>query len=182
MPRIKAKHRNAIRTRAEAEAATGRAVELQRDLNALTIEMDAKIHEIRIPYEDRVDRLNRDLNDAVLELEAWAQENPGEFPKDRKSIEFVHGKLGFRLGNHKIKRGKRYRTLQVLAEAMKAIPWARKYRKQPKATVNKELLIADRSTLTAEQLAQLDLQIVQDETFYIEPKDEELTQGMTAEA
>jgi phage host-nuclease inhibitor protein Gam len=166
-----------IDTREDAERHVGVASGLQLQINRLKIEMDTELLAIRKRYEGMLDMRERELDRVALSLESWANRNPQEFPAGRKSIEFVHGIVGFRTGTPKVKKGKKFPSLEAIAEVMASLPWARKYIKRQVSTVNKEALIADRDVLTAEQLNTLGLQIVQDESFYIEPKTEELQQG-----
>lgn len=166
-----------IRGRSDAERNVGIAGATQNRLNGLKVEMDAEIREVRERYESLIDTADVELQRVVLSLEAWARENPDEFAAGRKSIDFVHGTIGFRTGTPKVKKGRKFPSLQKVAEFMRTLPWARKYVKQAAATVNKEVLIGDRAKLTAEQLNELGLSIVQEETFYVEPKAEQLEQG-----
>lgn len=167
-----------IEARRDAEQKTGAACALQNGVNELKVRMETELHEVRKRYEGAIDEQQQRLDQLVLSLEAWADKHPEEFPAGRKRIEFVHGWIGFRTGTPKVVKGRRHRTLQAVAEAMRALPWARKYVKQAAPAVNKEALIADRSKLTAGQLAELGLSIVQEETFYVEPKAEALEHGV----
>jgi phage host-nuclease inhibitor protein Gam len=177
--RIKATRRYKIETRQQAEATLGMLCESEIERNRITLEMDASLTEIRQEFEGRIDPHQRRVEDLTLALEDWATANPQEFPSGRKSIDFVHGEIGFRTGMPKFKKLRRFKTLQLMAEAMRKLAWARKYVKQSPPTVNKELVIANRDKLTAEQLNTLGIQIVQDESFYVDPKTEVLQRGAT---
>jgi len=141
--------------------------------------MEAKLQAIREEYEQLIDVREQGLQRAILSIEAWARANPDEFPAGRKSIETVHGTIGFRTGTPKVQKGKKFSSLEKVAAFMRTLPWARKYVKTAALSVNKEALIADRGTLTAAQLNSVGLSITQDETFYIDPKAEPLTNGAT---
>ena len=175
--RLKARAAATIADRLQAEQVTGDVCRLQNEINNLKLDMDGRLQQIRAEYEGELDGRQKQLDSQVLALEAWAKENPDEFPAGRKSIEFVHGIVGFRTGTPKVKTGKRYSTLAALAKAMLGVPWAKKYVKTAEPSLNKEALIADRGTLTAAQLNLFGIQITQDETFYVEPKAETLEQG-----
>jgi phage host-nuclease inhibitor protein Gam len=166
-----------IDTREDAERHVGIAAGLQNQVNDLKVKMDNELLSVRKRYEGLVDTRSQELDRIVLSLESWANRNPQEFTAGRKSIEFVHGVIGFRTGTPKVKKGRKFPSFEAIADVMAALPWARKYVKHAAATVNKEALIADRGQLTAEQLNTLGLQIVQDETFFVEPKVETLEQG-----
>ena len=167
-----------IDTREDAERHVGLAATWQNEVNAVKLEMDAELIAVRQRYEGKIDALEQMLGRVILSLEAWANSNPQEFPAGRKSIDFVHGIVGFRTGTPKVKKGRKFPSLEAIAEVMASLPWARKYVKHAVPTVNKEALIADRGQLTAKQLNTLGLQIVQDETFFLEPKAEQHEQGV----
>lgn len=180
MPRIKVQRRNLIASRTDAEVIVGRLSQLQTRLNGQKCKMDAELQTVRARYEADISVADRQIEELTLELEAWASENRHEFGADRKSIVFVHGTIGFRTGTPKVKKGRKFPNLEAVADAMKQFPWARKYIKQSAPSVNKEALIADRDRVTADQLNQVGLAIVQDETFFVDPKVETLEQGVTA--
>jgi len=177
--RIKPTNKYNAETRQDAEQLVYRLAVQQAQVNTLTLQMETHIHDVRERFAARIDAGQAEIDDLARGLEAWAAANPQEFPRDRKSIDFVHGAIGFRTGTPKVKKGRRFPNLEAVAEAMRKLPWARKYVKQAAPTVNKPALIADRDKLTAEQLNTLGLAIVQDESFFVEPKCEDLQQGVS---
>lgn len=180
--RIKPANRYNPETRDDAERLVYQLAVKQANVNTLTLQMETHMQEVRERYAARIDADQAEIDDLARGLEAWAAGNPHEFPAGRKTLEFTHGAIGFRTGTPKVKKGRRFATIEAVAEAMRKLPWARRYVKQAPATVNKPALIADRDKLSAEQLNTLGLSIVQDETFFVEPKCEELQQGVTVAA
>lgn len=178
MARIKKKTIE-ILTRQQAEEAVGLAGRTQNALNGMRVEMDRKLSAIREQYEGTLDRLQVDLERTVASLEAWALSNPDEFQAGRKSIEFVHGTVGFRTGQPKLKAA-RGSTWEKVAAKIEALGLDRFLRR--KTEVDREAIIAARDTLTAGEMLAMGVAVAQDETFYVEPKAEALEQGATVAA
>ncbi len=176
--RIKLKPVAEIQTREEMEHLVGEIVQLQIHQNGLKLAIDTQIAEIRKQHEGSLDRLSKTIDEKVSIAEAWAASNPGEFGK-KKSIDFVHAVVGYRSGTPKVKKLSKFKTFAAVAAFMQSLPWAKKYVSVAEPAVNKEALIRDRTSLTAQQLSELGLAIVQDETFFISPKSEKLEQGVS---
>jgi phage host-nuclease inhibitor protein Gam len=166
-------------SRQQAEEAVGTVGRTQNALNGMRLEMDRKIGAIREQYEGTLDRLQVDLERTVASLEAWASGNPDEFAAGRKSIEFVHGTVGFRTGQPKLKTARGF-TWDKVAAKINALGMERFLRRR--IEVDREAIIAQRDNLTAGAMLGMGVQIAQDETFYVEPKAEALEQGATVAA
>lgn len=161
-----------IETRAEAERLSGEVVKHQLEANRLTVEMDSKIAEIKKQYEGVIDKEKKMIESKTLILNLWASQNPDEFG-GKKSIDFVHAVIGFRTGQPKVEKLKNLTWAKVVQQ-MQKLAWGRDYLRERDPEVDKEKLIADRNKLTAEKLNKMGLKITQDETFYVDPKTEEL--------
>ncbi len=99
-------------------------------------------------------------------LRAWAEANPDQFAKGRKSIEFLSGTLGFRTGTPKLALVSRAWTwVKALAAVQLLLPSF--IRSVPE--IDKEAIIAQREEL-AEFLPKCGLKVAQDESFFVEPK------------
>jgi len=172
-------------TRERAEALLGEVATLTLERNSLQTEMDVRITDVRTDYEGRMSELKTGIEEKVALLEAWAGANPDQFPKDRKSLEFVHGKLGYRTGTPKLKTILR-KTWDRVLETLKAFPAGELVRSyvRTKEEVNKELIISDYSQgqLDFETLRKIGVEVVQEESFFVEPKLEELENRVTQEA
>jgi len=155
-----------IATRADAEAAITAYAQLAINLKQTTAAMDAEVARIRDQYQARLDTLNRDLKDHTEALCEWAQTNPGEFAKGRKSIEFANGTLGFRTGTPKLALASRaWNWEKVLSAVQSILPSF----VRGKLEVDKEAILGQRDGL-AEILPRVGLKITQDETFFVDPK------------
>lgn len=173
-PRIKPTTSIEIASRQDAEKTVGLVSRTPAALNELRIQMDRKIADIREQYEGTLDRLQVDLERHVAALEAWASANPDEFPAGRKSVEFVHGTIGFRTGQPRLKPA-RGSTWDKVARKIEGLGLARFLRR--KVEVDREAIIGARDTLTAAEMLAMGVSVVQDETFFVEPKAEALEQG-----
>jgi phage host-nuclease inhibitor protein Gam len=159
----------AIDTRAEMEALVGEISALQLELNRETAGMDLLITEIRKRYEGTIDSLNAEIQAKTQLAQIWADTHPDEFPRDKKSIDFVHAIVGFRTGTPKVMPVRKSFTVKSILDLLSHFVWSKKYiRHEP--TIDKEAILADRKTLTEQQLKEVGLKIVQDESFYIDLK------------
>jgi phage host-nuclease inhibitor protein Gam len=157
-----------ITTRAEMEALIGQICECQLEHNELTTELDLQITSLRKEYEGDLDKLACEIQARTELAKAWADAHPEEFPDKKKSIDFVHATIGFRTGTPKVIQKKSYTVKKVL-ELLAKFTWSKKYiRLEP--SIDKESILADRKTLTEDQLKSVGLKIDQAETFYIDLK------------
>ncbi len=104
---------------------------------------------------------------ATLDLQAWAEANPAEFSK-RKSIEFTHGTIGFRTGTPKLELlSRKFTWKRVLENVQTLLP--NFIRDKPE--IDKEALLAQRDEESVKwAIAGCGMKVVQDESFFVEPK------------
>ncbi|MBI4024817.1 MAG: host-nuclease inhibitor Gam family protein [Verrucomicrobia bacterium] len=161
----------AIQTREQMEKLVGDICAATIRQDALLAEMDHKLKTVRENYEDRLAGIQQELDGNLALAQDWAEAHPSEFEK-RKSIEMVHGVVGWRTGQHKAKPLSGWTWEKVLA-AIGDIPhFAACYIRTIKE-VNKEALISDRDIIPPEELRKIGVRIFREETFFIEPKREE---------
>ena len=168
-------------TRARAEQIAGEIAMLQLNRNQQTLEMDRQITQIREMYETGFDAVDKEIQDKTALLETWAAANPDEFPKNRKSIDMVHAVIGYRTGMPKLKTLIKWTWAKVLDAIL-----AEKLDKYTtvKIAVDKDAIISEHNQLliTNATLKPLGLEVVQDETFFVEPKLQEIDNRSTKEA
>jgi phage host-nuclease inhibitor protein Gam len=164
----KAKNTTTIGTREELEARMGDLARRTIERTKLAAGMNAKLAEIRVNYEARFAELDQETESILADLEAWAALHGGEFGAKR-SLELVHGVLGFRTGNPALKplKGVRWEDVMALLQCR-----ARQYIRVTEEP-DKALLLADRDALGADGLAQLGLRVEQADRFYAEPRIEQ---------
>jgi phage host-nuclease inhibitor protein Gam len=155
-------------SREAMETLVGEIAALAIERAAMTAELEDRLLNIRAEYEARLVE-NGAMQDAKMDAAfAWAAAHPELFGKT-KSIEMVHGIVGYRTGTPKLKTLKGYTWDSVLAilQAAKRTEYIRL-----SAEVDKAKILADRETIPEADLRIMGVHIAQDETFFVEPKQE----------
>ena len=97
-------------------------------------------------------------------------ENQAELFSKKKSLEMVHGTIGFRTGTPKLKTLKGFTWASALQLVKEFLPDFIRSTEE----IAKDKLLADREDETvAANLGRCGITVVQDESFYVEPKKEE---------
>jgi len=98
--------KGAIETREELERTMGEYAAAQIGLERSKAEMEARILEVRKEFETELAAFKLAAEAPFKQLELWARTHPEEF-RDRKSVELVHGTIGYRTGMPRVtvKRG-----------------------------------------------------------------------------
>ena len=160
-----------LKTRDDVESCLGEYARLAIERDALAAEMEEQIRVVRARYEERLADLVTDLQTEFDLAADWAARNPEQF-EARKSLDLTHGTLGFRTGMPRLKprRGATWQQVLMMLAQLRKLDYIR-----TKAEPDKEKLLADRDRLGPDGLAEVGLEVVQDETFYVEPKREVVT-------
>lgn len=108
-----------IGSRDELETVLGRFAELTLQGEALKIDMEERIRQVREEYETRFTQIDADSNLLLADMNAWAALHPEEF-ETRKSLELVHGVIGFRTGTPKVSLPKGVKDEDVVSEMLDA--------------------------------------------------------------
>ena len=140
----------------------------REEINA---EIDQKLTEIREQYASQLTELTDRVNDNFKKLQMYYEVKPELFTK-RKSIDTSHGMIGFRTGTPKLKtlRGYTWAAVLKLLQAKEAINFLR-----TKIEPAKDLLLANREKPEVVTLmTEVGIEVVQDDTFFIDLKKEEL--------
>lgn len=132
--------------------------------------MDIQFTAIRDKYASRLSDLAKQRSDSFDIVQAYATENRDTLFCKKKSIENNHGILGFRLGTPKLKTRRGF-TWGAVLELTKAV--APSFIRTSEE-VAKDRLLADRDSEEVQALMpRIGVEVVQDETFFIELKKEE---------
>ena len=151
------------------ETLVGEITALTIEQRKLTADMDAQIQAARQTFEQRLGELGKQVNEKTTVAQAWCEANPEEFGK-LKSIEFLHGIVGFRTGTPKLKTLLKWTWVMVLA-ALKDKGWGKAYVRTKEETDKESLLAAySQERLNGKQLRKVGVEVVQEEVFYVEPK------------
>lgn len=135
----------------------------------LTSKMDIEITRIREKYADRLAELDARKSEAFDLMQAYALENKDELFSKKKSVESAHGVFGFRTGTPKLKNLKGFTWAAVTNLVKELLPSYIRTSEE----LAKDKLLADRDVPeVAEYFPKIGVQVVQEETFYVEPKKE----------
>lgn len=136
---------------------------------AIAAKMDQEMTKIREKYADQLAELNDTKDKAFEVMQTFAVENKDVLFAKKKSLESAHGIIGFRTGNPKLKNMKGFTWAAVTNLCKEFLPQYIRTTEE----LAKDKLLADRDIPEiAEQFANIGVQVVQDESFYVEPKKE----------
>jgi phage host-nuclease inhibitor protein Gam len=159
-----------IQSRAAMEELVGEIAALTIEQRKLSAEMDRQLQAIREKYDVHLGELKKLVEEKTTVAQAWAEANPEEFKGKRKSIEFMHGTVGFRTGTPKLAKLKKWTWKMVLA-ALKLNTWGLGY-VRTKEEIDKEAILAAyrQKVLTTEDVTAVGVAVIQEESFFVEPK------------
>ena len=140
-------------SREQAEQAFADFAAADAKVQNLTSKMDLEMTRIREKYADQLAELSATKEKNFDIMQAYAVENKEELFSRKKSLESAHGVFGFRTGTPKLKN-------------LKGFTWA------AVTNICKELLADRDNPEVAEYFPKIGVQVVQEETFYVEPKKE----------
>lgn len=168
--------RSVVSTRADAEKVLGEIAADTADLNALKAQLDQELTAVRQKFEGRIDGIAKQIEQKSGLLQQWAEASPEEFG-EKKSIDFLHGRLGFRTGNPSLKTLSGWTFKRVLEVIDRAFV-------RTKEELDKEGVLSAhaRGELAEKELRSVGLRVVQDEAFFVEPKLEEAAGKVVAAA
>lgn len=136
---------------------------------SLTAKMDQEMTKIREKYADQLAELNETKDRTFEVMQTFATENKDTLFSKKKSLESAHGIIGFRTGNPKLKNRKGFTWAAVTNLCKEFLPDYIRTTEE----LAKDKLLADRDVPeVAEQFANIGVEVVQDESFYVEPKKE----------
>ena len=157
-------------TRDEAERAFSEFASADAKVQSITAKMDQEMTKIRDKYASELAELEETKNRNFDIVQTYATENKEELFSKRKSVESIHGVFGFRTGTPKLKTLKGFTWPAVVKLCEEFLP---NYIRTT-YEVAKDKLLADRDQEEVNGLFEkVGIQVVQDETFYLEPKKED---------
>ena len=157
----------------EAERVLAKYATYHAKREQLNAEMDERFTKIREEYSEQLQDATDTISENFQKLQMYYELHPELFKK-RKSIETAHGLVGFRTGTPKLKTLKGYTWAAVL-KIMEASKKAKAYLRT-KTEPAKDILLAGRENpKVKELLSEIGLEVVQDDTFFVDLKKEEVT-------
>ncbi len=168
-------------SREVAEEAFATYAKADAEIQKITAEIDLQCAKIREKWADKLATLSGARDASFDVLQSFATEHQAELFAKKKSLEMAHGTIGFRTGTPKLKTLKGFTWASALELVKRILPgYVRSVDE-----IAKDKLLADRDSEAvvvstpveeavpmADALAGCGLQVVQDETFYVEPKKE----------
>lgn len=157
-------------TREAAESAFGQYAKADAQINKINAEIELACAKIREKHADLLSSLAEERDQAFDTLQAFATENQAELFTKKKSLDMTHGTIGFRTGTPKLKTLKGFTWASAVNLVKEFLPSFIRTSEE----VAKDKLLADRDEEgMTEKMAKCGIQVVQDETFYVDPKKEE---------
>ena len=141
------------------------------DAQAAKIAADIELQcvKIREKYADKIAELEGQKAAAFDTLQAYASENKGDLFTKKKSLDMVHGTI--RTGTPKLKTLKGFTWASALQLVREFLPSYIRTTEE----ITKDKLLADRDVEgMCDNMSRCGIQVVQDETFFVEPKKEEV--------
>lgn len=167
-------------TREAADEAFAKYAKADAESAKITADIELQCAKIREKYAGRLAELDAAKTVAFDTLQSFATENQTELFSKKKSLDMAHGVIGFRTGTPKLKTLKGFTWASALQLVKEFLPaYVRKTE-----DVAKDKLLADRDmevkpkdgedkVKLSHEMARCGIQVVQNETFYVEPKKEE---------
>lgn len=157
-------------TRGDAEQAFADYAKADAAMQKITATQDLQFAKIREKNQDQLAELERIKEEAFDKMQAYATDNRADFGS-KKSMELAHGILGFRTGTPKLKTLKGFTWNSVTNLLKEFLPGYIRTAEEPA----KDRLLSDREVPEVASLfPKVGIMVDQDETFFVEPKKEEL--------
>jgi phage host-nuclease inhibitor protein Gam len=139
-------------------------------LAKIEAKINERINKVRDEYQDEITRLSEEKEQHFGVLQVFANEQKNTWGK-RKSLELLHSVIGFRTGTPKVTKDKKFTWDGIVELVKEKFPSLVRI----KCELDKEAIIALRDEDEFSKLKKACyLDVVQDETFYVEPKTEVL--------
>lgn len=147
--------------------------ETSSKLKGLEAEVEQEVQRIREKHNVKLQKLRVDYNHNMEQLQAYAEANKETLFTKKKSVEWMHGIIGFRTSTPSVIKPSRLtwpKVLEILKED-KLTSFIR-----TKEEINKDKMIESREDkIIMGRLKDLaGIEVIQKETFFVEPKEEEL--------
>lgn len=157
-------------TREVADEAFATYAKADAEQQKIQAEIELACAKIREKHADKLASLESMKSTAFDTLQAYATENKGDLFNKKKSLDMVHGVIGFRTGTPKLKTMKGFTwasALTLVKEFMSDFI-------RTTEEIAKDKMLADREVEgMSEKMEKCGIYVAQDETFFVEPKKEE---------
>lgn len=173
-------------SREAADEAFATYAKSDAQIQKINAEIDLQCARIREKHAGELALLGEQRDKAFETLQSFAIENQAELFTKKKSLDMAHGTIGFRTGTPKLKTLKKFTWASALLLAKKFLP--DEYIRHTEELAKDRLLAdrdlkevpivnpfdgSERKVTMKEAMAECGIEVVQDETFYVEPKKED---------
>jgi len=149
------------------EEAMARYASAERREAEISQSIDREMAELMLVYKDELNSLAQGKDMAFNLVESYCRDNKAALFSKRRSIGTIYGVAGFRLGKPRLKTAADKSWHDVLNELKVKLPSYIRTNDEPA----RDMLLADRNKEDiAPLLAEIGIEIIQDELFYIETK------------
>ena len=165
-----------IASRDDLERRVGDYAEATAKMAEIEAQMNLEIAKIREKFESRVCDIKSDADEIFDDLNAYASLHPEIFAAGRKSVDLIHGTIGFRTGQPRLSmpRGK---SDDDLCSSMLALPavacFVRRTNLVDKSAVI-GALTSEKPSASKAVLDSIGFRVTQAERFFVDPKYEEV--------
>lgn len=134
---------------------------------SIKVKMEAEMNKVRAKYAEQLEDLASAKEVHFQVVEQYACEHRDELFKDKKKVEGMYGTIGFRTGSPKLALMGGFTWPMVTERCCEILP---DYIKTS-YDLAKSKLLADRGKEeVSSQFEKLGVKVVQEETFYLDPK------------
>lgn len=156
-------------TKDQAEEALAVVARCTSSLKKIEAQMELEYQRVQEKFREQITKLNDEQAEPKEVLEVFAKNDCRNW--ESKSLDLQHGIIGFRTNPPKLEKKKGF-TWDAITELLKKhFPDLVRSKEEP----NKEAIIALRDEKEFEKISdKCFLSVIQDETFYIKTKEEEL--------
>jgi phage host-nuclease inhibitor protein Gam len=154
----------------EAEQAMSIFAQCNTQLKLIESRMEEEKQQITNKFMGEITRLKASMDEQVEMLQVYGQKYKDAWKG--KSLELIHGKIGFRTGNPKLVKDRKFTWDAVTELLKKTFPSF----VRTSYEINKEALIAFRDKKEFDEIKDsCYVDVVQEESFYVEANKEELS-------
>lgn len=170
MARVRKVIRQGI-TREQMEDAFAKYNMAAANQQRVTAIMDKKITAIREKNQDELAGYELEKAEAFEIIQTYGVENQEVLFAKKKSMETTHGTIGFRTGTPKLKPLKGFTWASITNLVAEFMPGYLRTKVEPR----KDKILEDRDEEgVADNLKKCGISVIQDESFFVEPKKEEV--------
>ena len=158
-------------SREAADEAFATYAKSDAQVQKINADIELQCAKIREKYADKLATLTSEKEQAFDTLTIFCDGASGRLFSRRRVLRWPNGVIGFRTGTPKLKTLKGFTWASALQLIKEFLPG---YVRQSEE-IAKDKLLSDRDTEDFQsRLAKCGIQVAQDETFYVEPKKEEV--------